>query len=91
MDIFSTPLPEAVETLVSTLAADEDVRRLAAPESIPTTQGSYGRYLTTLPMLAEAQPFATSNVANLRFWAVVFDRAGGNRQGISSALQILGA
>lgn len=91
MDIFSTPLPEAVEALVARLAADEDIVRMAAPEELATTQGSYGRYMTMLPMLAEAQPFGKSQVASLRFWAVILDRAGANRQGLRSALQILGA
>lgn len=87
-DIFTIPLPPNVETLVSQLADDEEIRSFVGGDGIPTTRGSYGRWMALLPQLAEAQPFG-SPTASRRFWAVVLDRAGADRQGLRDALRIL--
>lgn len=89
MSIFDIPLPPKVEELVSALAADEDVRTLVAPSSMPTTRGDYGKYLGLLPKLADASPLASSQVANRRIWAVIMLRAGADRQGLVDALKII--
>jgi len=89
VDYFTATLPPKVEQLVTELAADPDVRSLATPEQTPTTRGSYALYARRLRRLAETSPLASSEVANRRIWAVILDRAGGNRQGIKDALHLI--
>ena len=89
MNIFDIELPPAVEELVSRLAADEEIREAVKPSDVPTTRGDYGRWLTLLPMLADASPLASSPVANRRIWAVILNRAGANQQGLLDALKII--
>lgn len=90
--LFNAPLPPEVEALFAGLAADEEIRAMAAPREFATTRGDYGRYMSLLARLAATSPLAGPTLRpNYRAWAVVLVRAGADRRGVSDALMVLGA
>jgi hypothetical protein len=89
MSIFTAQVPPKLDELLNKLASDEEIQAVAKPSKNATTRGDYGRYMAVLPAVAEASPLASSPKANLRIWAVIFDRAGADRQGLVDALKII--
>ncbi len=84
-----TKYPANIQAIMEDFAQDPDIKALALEPHFPTTQNSYGLYMERLTKLASLCPLLGDQTADLRFWADVLVHAGGNQDGIASALKIL--
>jgi hypothetical protein len=74
---------ETLNKLIDDLASDMKDAVTQIESGFKTTQNNYGRYMQLLSTLAK-------NKAEGQVFALALIKAGANRQGVSSALQVMG-
>ncbi len=74
---------EKLKKLISELAVDFKPAVEKIEASIATTKNHYGRYMALISSLAKTEQHA-------QIFAMAMIEAGANRQGVASALQVMG-